>query len=78
MKGISVLSLGVMAMDTVISVSELPRADGFGFIDAERMVPGGSASNTSVALVQLGASVRQAGKVGDDLMGGTSGPVAHR
>lgn len=70
MKGISVLSLGVMAMDTVISVSELPRADGFGFIDAERMVPGGSASNTSVALVQLGASVRQAGKVGDDLMGG--------
>ena len=27
MKDISVLSLGVMAMDTVISVSELPRAD---------------------------------------------------
>ena len=40
MKDIRVLSLGVMAMDTVLSVSELPRPDDFGFIESERTVPG--------------------------------------
>lgn len=69
MKDIRVLSLGVMAMDTVLSVSELPRPDDFGFIESERTVPGGSASNASVAMVQLGLSVRQAGKIGDDHAG---------
>ena len=52
MKDIRVLSLGVMAMDTVLSVSELPRPDDFGFIESERTVPGGSASNASVVMVQ--------------------------
>ena len=69
MKDIRVLSLGVMAMDTVLSVSELPRPDDFGFIESERTVPGGSVSNASVAMVQLGLSVRQAGKIGDDHAG---------
>ena len=69
MKDIRVLSLGVMAMDTVLLVSDLFRSDGFGFIESERMVLGGSASNASVAMVQLGLSVRQAGKIGDDHAG---------
>lgn len=66
MKQKHVLSLGALAMDTVLSVPFLPQDDGFSFIASERMVPGGSASNVSAALSKLGAAVCQAGKIGDD------------
>lgn len=56
-------------MDTVIVSRNLPQDDGFAFIREETLVPGGSASNLSVAAASLGMSVWQTGKIGDDLYG---------
>lgn len=64
-----VLSLGTVAMDIIIESQELPREDGFGFIESERLVPGGSAANVSVALARYGIEAYQAGKIGEDNYG---------
>lgn len=64
-----VLSLGAVAMDIVLASSGLPQDDGFSLVNGEVLVPGGSASNMSVALHRLGAEVWQAGKIGDDHYG---------
>lgn len=64
-----VLSLGAVAMDVVMETKELPKEDGFGFLDSEVLVPGGSASNVSVALGRYGIDPYQTGKIGDDKYG---------
>lgn len=64
-----VLSLGTVAMDVILETRELPKEDGFGFIDSERLLPGGSAANLSVALARYGIEVYQTGKIGDDKYG---------
>lgn len=64
-----VLSLGAVAMDIVLASAGLPQDDGFSLVNSEVLVPGGSASNMSVALHRLGAEVWQAGKIGDDHYG---------
>ena len=64
-----VLSLGTVAMDVIIGTRQLPKEDGFGFIDFEKLVPGGSAANLSVALAHLGVKAYQTGKIGDDKYG---------
>ncbi|WP_243007035.1 hypothetical protein [Dorea sp. AM58-8] len=48
-----VLSLGAIAMDVVLNSYELPKDDGFALIHHEEMLPGGSASNVSVACASL-------------------------
>ncbi len=64
-----VLSLGAIAMDIVLNSHELPRDDGFGFITGENILPGGSASNVSVACAGLGMEAFQTGQIGDDSIG---------
>ncbi|MEL7566772.1 MAG: carbohydrate kinase family protein [Dehalobacterium sp.] len=64
-----VLSLGTVAMDIVLETQMLPKNDGFALIEAERLVPGGSSSNVSVALRKMGAAVYQSGQIGDDTFG---------
>lgn len=64
-----VLSLGAIAMDIVLNSHELPKDDGFAFIQHEEMLPGGSASNVSVACASLGMDAYQTGKIGDDEIG---------
>lgn len=64
-----VLSLGAIAMDIVLNSHELPKDDGFALIQHEKLLPGGSASNVSVAAANLGMNVWQTGKVGDDRFG---------
>lgn len=64
-----VLSLGAVAMDVVLNSTGLPENDGFSLVSDEVLVPGGSASNMSVALHRLGVPVEQAGKIGDDHYG---------
>lgn len=64
-----VLSLGTVAMDIILETRELPKEDGFSFIDSERLVPGGSAANVSVALARYGVETYQTGKIGDDKYG---------
>lgn len=63
------LSLGAVAMDIVIESSALPENDGFAMISSEKMMPGGSASNVSVAAASLGLDAFQTGKIGDDEAG---------
>ena len=64
-----VLSLGAIAMDVVLNSYELPKDDGFALIHHEEMLPGGSASNVSVACASLGMEAYQTGKIGDDEVG---------
>lgn len=64
-----VLSLGAIAMDIVINSLDLPHDDGFGFITGEAVMPGGSASNVSVACAGLGMDAFQTGQIGDDTFG---------
>lgn len=64
-----VLCLGAVAMDVVLASQMLPQDDGFALIKEEKMVPGGSSSNVSVALHQMGAEVYQTGQIGDDNLG---------
>lgn len=64
-----VLSLGTVAMDIVLETQMLPTNDGFALIEAEKLVPGGSSSNVSVALHKMGAAVYQSGQIGDDTLG---------
>ncbi|MGI6685796.1 MAG: carbohydrate kinase family protein [Bacillota bacterium] len=64
-----VLTLGAVAMDIVLETQMLPQDDGFSLIEAERLVPGGSSSNVSVALSLMGSEVYQTGQIGDDNLG---------
>lgn len=64
-----VLSLGAIAMDIVLDSHELPKDDGFAFINRETIMPGGSASNVSVSAAHLGLEVYQTGKIGKDEFG---------
>ncbi len=66
-----ILSMGAVAMDVVLASTGLPKDDGFSIVSHEMLVPGGSASNMSVALRNLGAKVAQCGKIGDDHYGVT-------
>ena len=64
-----VLCLGTVAMDIVLETQMLPQNDGFALIESERLVPGGSSANVSVALTLMGAEVYQTGQIGDDNLG---------
>lgn len=64
-----VLSLGAIAMDIVLNADSLPKDDGFGLIEKETILPGGSASNVSVSAAHLGMEVYQTGKIGSDKYG---------
>lgn len=64
-----VLCLGTVAMDVVLETQILPQNDGFALIEAERLLPGGSSANVSVALKKMGAEVFQSGQIGDDNLG---------
>lgn len=66
---LKVLCLGTVAMDIVLETQILPQNDGFALIEAERLVPGGSSANVSVALNKMGVEVYQAGQIGDDNLG---------
>ena len=63
--------LGSINMDLVASVDRFPKpgetrtGSGFG------TYPGGKGANQAVALARLGAAVRMAGKIGDDVFGGS-------
>ncbi len=60
------LCIGDIDVDILIGVDRLPTRDGKVNGEHLRRVPGGMASNVSVALARLGAAVRILGRVGDD------------
>ncbi|MDD2568948.1 MAG: carbohydrate kinase family protein [Clostridia bacterium] len=65
----NVLAMGTVAMDIVMECTALPKEDGFGYIEKETLLPGGSSANLLVALHNLGAGAYQTGKIGDDEYG---------
>lgn len=67
--GKRILVIGTIAIDTILNVDRLPRKDGFGHVELEQEVPGGSSANVSVALHSIGNDVYQSGKVSDDRFG---------
>jgi ribokinase len=64
-----ILTIGALAMDIVIEAPILPKDDEFALIGSEKLVPGGSSSNVSVALSKMGIEVFQTGQIGDDKFG---------
>lgn len=66
---LDVLGLGAAAMDVVLNCQDLPREDGFSFVQSEALVPGGSCANMLAALRGLGFSCGLACKLGDDHYG---------
>jgi sugar/nucleoside kinase (ribokinase family) len=64
-----VTGLGSLAMDVVMQVDSLPKADTFCIIENTSYLPGGSGTNVIVQLARLGSSCAYIGKVGDDQLG---------
>lgn len=64
-----ILSLGTIAVDTMLYIDKMPGEDGFGHIYSEKVVPGGSSANVAVAAKELGNKVLQSGKISDDSFG---------
>lgn len=65
----AILSIGAIAMDISINVSEIPRNDSFSFIHSSKFIPGGSASNFSCNIRNFTSEVFQFGGVGNDHYG---------
>ena len=49
-----ILSLGTIAVDTMLYIDKMPGKDGFGHVYSEKVVPGGSSANVAVAVKELG------------------------
>lgn len=64
-----ILSLGTIAVDTMLYIDKMPGKDGFGHVYSEKVVPGGSSANVAVAVKELGNIVLQSGKIADDSFG---------
>ncbi|MCG2778030.1 MAG: carbohydrate kinase family protein [Desulfobacterales bacterium] len=66
---IDVVGLGFAAMDIVLRCEELPREDGFAFVQEENLMPGGSCANALVTLANLGTFTALMAKMGYDHYG---------
>lgn len=65
----TILGMGTAAMDTLLGVHQLPKADAFEYMKSEQLVAGGSCANMLVAFAALGGSSKQIAKIGDDKFG---------
>ena len=68
-KPVRIAAIGVASWDRLIAVDRYPAAGEQAIVRAEVSAPGGTATNTAVALARLGARVRIAAAVGDDAEG---------
>ena len=64
-----VVGIGSLAMDVIMRVDVLPKADEFCIIEETAYLPGGSGTNVIVQLARLGVSCAYMGQVGDDRIG---------
>ena len=66
-----ILVMGAINMDLVIKAPRMPKTGESLFGEDFKMVPGGKASNYTVAIKRLGGEVNLIGKVGHDVFGRT-------
>ena len=64
-----IAAIGLASWDTLILVDAYPAAGAYRVVKAEHSLPGGTATNTAVALARLGAAVTLVARVGDDEWG---------
>ena len=63
------ITMGAAAVDTIVKVPHLPKADEIVYPDSIEQHPGGSTANIAVGLSRLGETVSFFGKAGDDANG---------
>ena len=61
-----IAAVGLASWDWLLMVRKYPSAGGYAVVEEVSSQPGGTTSNSAVALAKLGASVSFAGMVGDD------------
>lgn len=64
-----IATVGLTSWDVLIATPDYPAAGRYTTIEQVASLPGGTTSNTALALARLGANVSFAGMVGDDDMG---------
>src|SRR5260370_1388807 len=65
-----VVAMGVHVLDVLARpVESIPEGQGGALLEEIRFAPAGSAGGTAVVLAKLGAEVRSAGALGDDVIG---------
>ena len=63
------ITMGAAAVDTIVKVPHLPKADEIVYPLSIEQHPGGSTANIAVGLSRLGETVSFFGKAGDDANG---------
>jgi len=66
-----IAAVGMASWDTLLAVPRYPEAGADALVDQAVSLPGGTTTNTAVALARLGARVAIAAAVGDDAEGDT-------
>lgn len=64
-----IAAVGLASWDWLLTVKQYPDAGDFAYVDEVSSQPGGTTTNSAVALAKLGARVSFAGMVGDDEYG---------
>ena len=64
-----IAAIGLASWDDLMLVDSYPEAGSYRVVTAEHSLPGGTTTNTVVALARLGAAVTLVARVGDDVRG---------
>src|SRR5215217_6142083 len=66
-----IATVGLASWDTLLAVDTYPSAGGYAIVDRKASLPGGTTTNSAVALARIGANVSFVGLIGDDIPGET-------
>ena len=66
-----IATVGLASWDTLLVVDTFPSPGGYAIVDRQASLPGGTTTNSSVALARIGAQVSFVGLIGDDRPGET-------
>jgi sugar/nucleoside kinase (ribokinase family) len=66
-----IAAVGLASWDTLLAVDSYPSPGSYAIVDRQASLPGGTTTNSAVALARIGAQVSFVGLVGDDLPGET-------
>lgn len=64
-----IAAIGLASWDTLLAIDAYPPPGGFAIVNRQASLPGGTTTNSAVALARIGAQVNFVGLVGDDAPG---------